>query len=132
DTAFDWPDLTRFQPIAAPAPDSAALRRASNILTGARNPVILMGRGSRTTEAMQARVVLAERCGAIMLSDLKTGTMVPTDHPNHAGAPFNKLSTTARDSLRQADVILSLGWVDLGGVLKQAFGTAPRTARIIH
>ena len=91
-----------------------------------------MGRGARTQAAMATRITLAERTGAAMLSDLKTGTMVPTDHPNHAGAPFNRLSSVAKEVLERADAILSLGWIDLGGVLQQAFGEAGPTATIIH
>ena len=127
-----WPDPERHRPLAPPAPDPALVARAADALRAARHPVILFGRGARSEAAMAVRVALAERTGAAMLSDLKTGTMVPTDHPNHAGTPFNKLSRTARDVLARADVILSLGWIDLGGVLKQATGDAPVTATVIH
>jgi thiamine pyrophosphate-dependent acetolactate synthase large subunit-like protein len=132
ETEIAWPDPARFAPIPAPRPDAAGIARAAEILSAAKHPVILMGRGARTQEAMDLRVALAERTGAAMLSDLKTGSMVPTDHPNRAGAPFNKLSTTAKEVLQRADAILSLGWIDLGGVLKQAFGDTPPSARIIH
>jgi thiamine pyrophosphate-dependent acetolactate synthase large subunit-like protein len=67
-----------------------------------------------------------------MLSDLKAGCMVPTDHPNHAGPLMNRISSQAREVLRQADVIVSLGWIDLGGILRQAFGDAPIDVTVIH
>lgn len=67
-----------------------------------------------------------------MLTDLKTHAMVPSDHPAHVGEPFNKLSKSGRQALRDADVIVSLGWVDLGGVLRQAYGANPIDATIIH
>ena len=127
-----WPDPARHAPPPAPRPDPALVRRVAGALAGAKAPVILFGRGTRTAEAMAVRVALAERTGAAMLSDLKAGCMVPTDHPNHAGQPFNKLSGAAREVLARADVILSLGWIDLGGVLKQAFGDAAPAATIIH
>ncbi|MBD3677928.1 MAG: thiamine pyrophosphate-binding protein [Rhodobacteraceae bacterium] len=126
------PDPARFAPPPAAVPDSASVVRAADILAKAKNPVILFGRGARTEEAMALRLALSERLGAAMLSDLKAGAMVPTDHPNHAGPPFNKLSPTARAVLERADAILSLGWIDLGGALKQAFGDSPVEARIIH
>jgi thiamine pyrophosphate-dependent acetolactate synthase large subunit-like protein len=127
-----WPDLARCRPHAEARPDPSMIRRAAESLDAAKQPVILFGRGARTTEAMAVRVALAERLGAAMLSDLKAGCMVPTDHANHAGPPINKLSAPAREALRRADVILSLGWIDLGGVLKQAFGEDPVSAQVIH
>lgn len=132
DGALAWPDLSRHKPPAPVRPDPALIRQAAAALAAAKTPVILYGRGARSEDAMRVRVALAERTGAAMLSDLKTGTMVPTDHPLHAGPPFNKLSASAREALRRADVILSLGWIDLGGVLRQAFGDAPVAANVIH
>ncbi len=126
------PDPARFAPPAPAAPDPGALARAAALLRAAERPVILMGRGARTTQAMAARVALAERLGAAMLSDLKAGAMVPTDHPNHAGVPLNKLSGVAREVLGRADAILSLGWIDPGGLLQQAFGPAPPDVPVIH
>ncbi|KMK65040.1 thiamine pyrophosphate-binding protein [Puniceibacterium sp. IMCC21224] len=126
------PDPARFAPLPEARPDGALIAKAAQALLNAKAPVILFGRGARTTAAMEARVALAERLGAAMLSDLKAGTMVPSDHPNHAGAPFNKLQATARAVLEKADVILSLAAVDLGGVLKQAYGDESPTATIIH
>ena len=82
--------------------------------------MILAGRGSRSDAAWNARIALAERLGACVMSDLKTGAMFPTDHPAHAVPPFNQLGKAAREILCEADVILSLDWVDLGGALKQA------------
>ncbi len=127
-----WPDPARHKPLSPPRPETIAVARAAEALANADNPVILMGRGSRREAAMATRVALAERTGAAMLSDLKVGTMVPTDHPNHAGAPFNKVSAVAREVLARADVILSLGWIDLGGLFKQVFGDADPEATVIH
>ena len=93
---------------------------AAAILSGAQRPVILAGRGSRSDAAWAARIALAERLGAVVMSDLKSGAMFPTDHPAHVVAPFNALPKPAREILCEADAILSLDWVDLGGALKQA------------
>jgi thiamine pyrophosphate-dependent acetolactate synthase large subunit-like protein len=130
--AVRWPAPSRHAPVEPPRPDPGAIARAAGMLAAAERPVILMGRGARDEAALAARVALAERSGAAMLSDLKTGTMVPTDHPNHAGLPFNKLSAVARQVLREADLILSLGWIDLGGALKQAYGDEEPPASILH
>ncbi len=132
DRAPALPDPARHAPPPAVRPDPARLAEAARALGSADRPVILFGRGARTQAAMATRLALAERLGAVMLSDLKAGAMVPTDHPLHAGQPFNKLSGPARAALTGADAILSLGWIDLGGLLGQAFGDGGTTATIIH
>jgi thiamine pyrophosphate-dependent acetolactate synthase large subunit-like protein len=58
---------------------------------------------------------------ARVVTDLKIGASFPTDHPLHIGAPGTLLPVPeALDALAQADVILSLDWVDLAGTLKAA------------
>jgi thiamine pyrophosphate-dependent acetolactate synthase large subunit-like protein len=125
------PDPARFAPPPSPMPDPRALADAAELLAGATRPLILFGRCRRTESDWDRRVALAERLGAAMLSDLKAGAMVPSDHPLHAAPPFNKLSKSAKAALLESDVILSLGWIDLGGLLNQAFGGSPQ-AKIIH
>ena len=81
---------------------------------------MLIGRGTRSQAAWRARVSLAERLGACVMTDLKTGAMFPTEHPAHVVEPFNQMPGPAREILREADLILSLDWIDLGGALRQA------------
>lgn len=129
---ISFPDPSRFAPAPAACASSSVLKQAEKLLREAKHPVILFGRGARTEEAWQRRVALAERLGAAMLSDLKAGAMVPTDHPLHAGEPFNQLSKSGKEALERADVVLSLGWIDLGGVLRQAYGRGSVPAKVIH
>lgn len=126
------PDPARFAPPQPSRPDAGAVAEAARLLGTAERPLVLMGRCRRTQAEWDRRVALAERLGAGMMSDLKAGTMVPTDHPLHVGQPINKLSKPGRAALREADVILSLGWIDLGGLLRQAFGAEPPAATVIH
>jgi thiamine pyrophosphate-dependent acetolactate synthase large subunit-like protein len=126
------PDPARFGPAPASRPAAAALREAAGLLARAKHPVILFGRGRRTREDWDRRVALAERLGALMLSDLKAGSMVPSDHPLHVDEPFNQLSKPAKAALQEADVVLSLGWIDLGGVLRQAYGRGGAPVKVIH
>jgi len=126
-----WPELARFAPPAPPRPDRAAVARAAEILRRAERPLLLIGRGGRTPEAWQARIALAERLGACVLTDLKAAAVFPTDHPAHAVAPFNVLGQAAREIIGAADAILALDWIDLGGALRQAGTLGPVTARIV-
>ena len=127
----EWPDLARFQPSAPPRPAKDAVEKAVSLLSAAKRPVILAGRGARSDAAWNARIALAERLGAVVMSDLKSGAMFPTDHPAHIVAPFNALSKRARETLCEADAILSLDWIDLGGALKQASAAGKVAAKIV-
>src|SRR5215467_11416705 len=80
-------DAARFMPPAPVAPPPATIEQAASLLRGAKRPVILAGRASRSLAAWNARVALAETLGARVLTDLKQGAAFPTDHPLHAGAP---------------------------------------------
>jgi thiamine pyrophosphate-dependent acetolactate synthase large subunit-like protein len=129
--APQWPDVARFLPPAPPRPAREAIARAAGMLADAARPVIMLGRGSRQAERWQPRIRLAERLGACVLTDLKLAAVFPTDHPAHHLPPFNVLPKPARELLAEADVILALDWVDLGGALRQARAAGPVSARIV-
>ena len=126
----EWPDLARFAPPAPVRPARAAVAQTAALLRDAKRPLLLIGRGGRSAEAWGARIALAERLGACVMTDLKVSAMFPTDHPAHVVAPFNVLPKAAREIIGEADAILALDWVDLGGALRQAKQVAPVTARI--
>jgi len=126
-----WPDLARMQPPLPPRPAKTDLESATKLLRKSERPLILAGRGARTEKAWLARIRLAERLGACVMSDLKSGAMFPTDHPAHVVAPFNALPQSACEILRDADVILSLDWIDLGGALHQAGSAGEVSAKIV-
>jgi len=86
-------------------------------LKGAKAPVLIAGRGSRSVEAWDQRVALAEAVGARVITQYKIGAMFPTEHPLHAGQAG---STEATQALRDADVIVSFDALDIAGILKQA------------
>jgi thiamine pyrophosphate-dependent acetolactate synthase large subunit-like protein len=132
DAAPRLPDVGRFRPPASPPPTPELVRQAAEWLAAARSPVILMGRVSRDEGAWRERVALAESLGAAVLTDLKVGAAFPTDHPLHAAAPATFLSPGATATLRAADVVLSLDWIDLAGTLRQAWGADEIGARVIQ
>jgi thiamine pyrophosphate-dependent acetolactate synthase large subunit-like protein len=126
------PDVKRYQPPAAPRPSKEALDQAVALLKGAKKPLILLGRGSRRDEFWQPRIRLAEKLGAVVFTDLKQGAMFPSDNPHHFTEPFNAIVKEAREVMCEADVILSLDWMDLGGALRQAKNVGTVTAKIIN
>lgn len=114
-------DVTRYRPRIATAPDSEMVKEAAERLRQAKRPVILAGRASRKLDAWNARVALAEALDARVLTDMKIGASFPGDHPLHFGAPGMILpDADGLAALAEADVILSLDWVELGGALKAA------------
>jgi thiamine pyrophosphate-dependent acetolactate synthase large subunit-like protein len=126
-------DATRFMPPAPVAPPPSAIAQAASLLRAAKRPVILAGRASRSLAAWNARVALAETLGARVITDLKQGAAFPTDHSLHAGAPgMIAPINEAAAAVREADLILSLDWVDLAGTLRSVFGDEPPRARIIQ
>lgn len=112
----ELPPVARFQPADAPVPSPDSLERAADMLLGARHPVILMGRVSRSRADWDNRVRLAELLGAGVMTDLKTPAAFPCDHPLHRGIGYH--FRTAIDHVKPADVILALDWIDLGSAMK--------------
>jgi thiamine pyrophosphate-dependent acetolactate synthase large subunit-like protein len=126
------PPIERYAPPASPAPAAEVVKRAAELLVGAKNPVILAGRCSRDMTAWKQRIELAEALGARVITTLKAAAAFPTDHPLHAAGPSTFMSAAANELLTGADVILSLDWVDLAGAFKGAFAGKPVTAKVIQ
>ena len=127
-------DIHRFIPpvVAGPAPE--LVRKLADMLASAKHPLILAGRVSRNLEAWKARVALAEAVGARVGTNLKVGAAFPTDHPLHVSPPAAFVNDELVAAIKQADVIVSLDWVDLAGTFKSA-GTPAQpwpTAKVIQ
>ena len=123
------PEVSRFKPAAPVQPEAAAIAKAAQLLSTARNPAMLMGRVSRGETAWKQRIALAEKVQAKVFTDMKAACAFPTDHPLHAAPP-----ATFPDGklLRECDVIVSFDWIDTAGTLKVAWGDAPVTAKVIR
>jgi thiamine pyrophosphate-dependent acetolactate synthase large subunit-like protein len=123
------PDASRFAAPEAVFPSQELVQKAAQLLSTAKNPLILVGRVSRSEAGWKARIALAEKLQARVLTDIKTPAAFPTDHPLHAAPPS---TFTDGKVLKDADVILSLDWVDTAGSLKAAWGDAPVSAKVIR
>src|SRR3989442_2210139 len=125
------PDVSRYRAPEAVLPKAELIDAAAQLLSAAERPVILAGRVARSGAGWKSRVALAEKLQASVLTDLKAGASFPTDHPLHAAPPATFLHENARNALREADVVLSLDWIDTAGSLKLAWGDAPVGAKVI-
>ncbi len=126
------PDVKRFRSPEAVRPAVHLIDAAAKLLSGAKHPVILAGRVSRSELGWKQRIALAEKIQARVFTDIKVGAAFPTDHPLHAAPPATFLSPDSARLLREADVVLALDWVDLAGALKAAWGAEPVGAKIVQ
>jgi len=127
------PDVARYSPPASPAASDAVVTRVADMLYGARNLLIMAGRVSRGQEDWDRRVKLAELLGAAVITDLKNAAAFPTDHPLVVAPPSNFMPEEAKAAIKNADVILSLDWLDLGGTFKAAVGSKDNASgKIVH
>jgi thiamine pyrophosphate-dependent acetolactate synthase large subunit-like protein len=126
------PDVRRDRSPRSHGPDAEAVRTTLDFLGQARRPLFLFGRLSRDERDWDRRVALAERYGALVLSDLKNGAVFPTAHPLHPNPPGIFLPVASAGLIGGADLILSLDWTDLAGTLSAAASHGhPAAGRII-
>jgi thiamine pyrophosphate-dependent acetolactate synthase large subunit-like protein len=122
-------DVARYMPPVTTAASTELIREAAAVLKGAKQVLMLAGRASRSTQAWDARVALAEALNARVVTDLKIGATFPTDHPLYVGSP-RAITPDSVEGLKNVDVVLSLDWVDLAGALR-FFGPSP-SAKVIQ
>ena len=132
DAPIPIPDVGRYAPGGDPVPSPSDLAHAVERLLNAERPLILAGRGTRDDKAWADRIRLAERLDARVLTDLKAGAAFPTDHDLHPLPPIKRPSKAACAMIAEADVILSLEWIDLAGTFKQALGHSETEATLIN
>jgi benzoylformate decarboxylase len=118
------PDPARFAPAPSPAVPQASIANALKAIERAKFPVILMGRMSRKQADWDRRVRFAEAIGAAVMTSSNDGSSFPTTHPLHLAAPCLRPSKAATALLEKADLLISLDWLDLAGVLRLALGEA--------
>ncbi|MGH7872226.1 MAG: thiamine pyrophosphate-binding protein [Candidatus Binatia bacterium] len=130
------PNPARFAPAPSPAVPQESVLKALKAIGKAKFPLILMGRVSRKKADWDRRVRFAEAIGAAVLTSSNDAAAFPTTHPLHLAAPCLRPSKTATALIEKADLIISMDWLDLGGIFRLALGTAqtqePADKTIIH
>ena len=126
------PPLERYPAPRAVDPPSQAVAEIAAALARAQRPLFLIGRVANDRDSFARRVELAERIGARVITDLKTAASFPTPHPLHPFPAGIYISAEAGAMVRDADVILSLDWVDLAGSLRQACHGQLPSANVIQ
>jgi thiamine pyrophosphate-dependent acetolactate synthase large subunit-like protein len=126
------PDAARDRSPRSHGPDAAAVTATRELLGQSRRPLFLLGRLDRDEQDWDRRVALAERYGALVISDLKTGAVFPSGHRLHPSPPGIFLTAASAELIGAADLIISFDWIDLAGTMSAAAGHGhPASARII-
>lgn len=125
------PDPARY-PMAAPTrPSETDLTRAIELVQQAQRPLVMVGRHSRAPDEWQRRVQFVDSLGAAVICDQKCGVGFPSTHPGFVAAPAQYLDSRSVAVLAQADLIVSLDWPDLAGLLASTRVSGSRP-RVIH
>src|SRR5690348_12002919 len=107
-------------PAQIPAPE--AIKRALDVLKGAKRPLIILGKGAAYAQADDAIRALVEKSGVPFLPMSMAKGLLPDTHPQCAGAARSTV-------LAQSDVVLLIGarlnWLLSHGKGK-AWGEAPK------
>lgn len=111
------PDPARFAAQAEPAIARTDLDRAVKLIARARKPLLLVGRYDRGEDAWAERIALADALGAAVLCDQKCGVGFPSDHPGFISAPAQYPDKRAAQLVNDTDLIVSLDWPDVKGLL---------------
>ncbi len=89
-------------------PDREALEKASELLSQAENPVIVIGDRIAQSGGVEQMVQVAERLGAKVFAAAFSEVNFPTSHPLWSGM-LNTSSPVTRRLLNGADVVLAVG-----------------------
>jgi thiamine pyrophosphate-dependent acetolactate synthase large subunit-like protein len=118
------PDVSRFKPGLPPSASRDVVQETIAAIQKAKSPVLLFGKMSRNRDDFDNRIKVAETLGTLVLTSLRNGCMFPTEHPNHAIAPGQRVSQAVKEAVLGADLIVNFGWLDFAGFLRQCTGEA--------
>lgn len=110
----------KYRPTTRLIPDAEILKQAAKVLSEAKNPVILSGRGAVDAGAIDVIAELAKYLTAPVAVSYLHNDAFPADNPYWVGPIGYMGSKAAMHSIREADVILAVG------TRLSVFGTLPQ------
>ncbi|MCE2457088.1 MAG: thiamine pyrophosphate-binding protein [Dehalococcoidia bacterium] len=113
------------------APDAEAISDASELLSGASNPVMIVGDRLAQSGGIEEAVRVAELLGARVYSSAYSEMNFPTDHPQFMGrsAP---ISPAGRELFADADVVLAVGTNVFSGFFHFQGRALSQDTKLIH
>lgn len=110
--AFEFPAVL-FEPVThrppRPRPDRHALGVVAAAVAASHRPLLVLGGGVRYSGATGGALALAERHGVPMVETTAGRTLLPHDHPLHAGPLGITGSASANTLAAEADLVLAVG-----------------------
>ena len=103
---IELPEVVEFE---RPSGGESAIQKAADLLSSAKNPVILNGAGVVLAGAIPASMSLAERLTAPVCVGYQHNDAFPGSHPLFAGPLGYNGSKAAMELISGADVVLCLG-----------------------
>ena len=103
---IDLPEVVEFE---RPSGGDSAIQKAADLISSAKNPVILNGAGVVLAGAIPATMALAERLTAPVCVGYQHNDAFPGSHPLFAGPLGYNGSKAGMELISQADVVLCLG-----------------------
>ena len=103
---IDLPEMIDYE---RPAGGESALQQAADLLSSAKNPVILNGAGVVLADAIDDTIKLAERLDAPVCVGYQHNDAFPGSHPLFAGPLGYNGSKAGMELISKADVVLCLG-----------------------
>ena len=123
----------KYFPVGAPpGPDASSLGQAAAALKAAKKVVILAGRVSRDEDDWTRRIQLAEALDAKVYTALKLAASFPNSHPQHETLLPLFQNKDDLSALCEADVVLSLDWLDVKAILDAAGRAEDDSLTVIH
>jgi sulfoacetaldehyde acetyltransferase len=103
---IDLPEVVEFE---RPSGGDSAIQKAADLISSAKNPVILNGAGVVLAGAIPETMALAERLTAPVCVGYQHNDAFPGSHPLFAGPLGYNGSKAGMELISQADVVLCLG-----------------------
>ena len=105
----DFQDPMKYQIDKLPEAKVSSLMKAVELLTKAKNPVIIVGAGVKNNSSHETVLALAELIKAPCCTSPGHGDALPFEHPLNAGQMGPRGNAVASRLVKEADVILVLG-----------------------
>ncbi|GAA3740192.1 thiamine pyrophosphate-binding protein [Salinactinospora qingdaonensis] len=132
DQPNDEPVVPTVVPDTRVVPQREQVREAAQLLAGAQSPVIVVGDGVATSEALPELVDFAETWGAPVYSSMSSELNFPWNHPLNAGLMGHMFGETSGAAVAEADAVLVCGTYLFPDVFPLVTSPFRPDAQIVH
>ena len=132
DQLNDEPVVPTTIPETRVAPEPAVLARAAELLSGASNPVIIIGDGVTHSGAEAELARVAETLGAGVYGAMVSEVNIPWSHPLYRGMTGHMFGPNSRRTVADADAVLICGTYVFPDVFPLVENPFRADARIVH